>query len=887
MAEKLLLIDGHSHLYRAFYAVKGGLTTPEGAPSNAVFGFTSMLRKLLRDHAPAYAAVALDLPAPTFRHKLYAEYKATRERPPEEFVSQIPLARDVLQAMQVPVYALAGYEADDILGTLTRQGVERGLEVVLVTGDKDAAQLLGPGVSILDTLKETVTTAQTLRERDGIAPEQVIEVMALAGDASDNVPGVPKVGPKTALELIRQFGTLENLLARLDEVKRPALRENLRQHADLARLSRALVTIDRGVPVTLSLEDCRLHPPDAARLTPVYQKLGFRQFLSELAPGPTREKAKYRLIVTEEEFRGFLTELDRQKRFALDLETTSASPLAARLCGLSFSWAPKEAYYVAVRAPVGQRVLDERFVLDALKPILTDPAVAKVGQNIKYDMIVLRHYGIEVRGVSFDTMVAAYVLNSERRRYALDDLAADFLDYRMIPITDLIGKGKSATTMDLVPVERVAEYSCADADITLRLMERFAPELRAQKMDALFAEFEMPLVPVLAEMEYAGIRIDVAELRAMSQWLGEKIAAAEREIHRATGVEFNIGSPKQLQEILFDRLKLPRGRRTKTGASTDSDVLENLAAVHPLPAMILEWRQLSKLKSTYVDALPEMVHTDGRVHTSFNQTATATGRLSSSDPNLQNIPIRTETGERIRKAFVPAGPGWRLLTADYSQIELRILAHICGDATLRRAFAEDQDIHQVVAAQIHGVPPAEVTPTMRRAAKTVNFGIIYGLSAYGLARDLRITPLEAEAFIRGYFDRYPGVRRFIDATIEEARRNGYVCTLAGRRRPLPALNDPDRATRAFAERAAVNTVIQGTAADMIKRAMIRIHARLRAEKLRAQMLLQIHDELVFDLPEEEEERLSSLVVEEMSGALKMDVPIKVNTAVGRNWLEAK
>lgn len=887
MAEKLFLIDGHSHLYRAFYAVKGGLTTPEGTPSNAVFGFTAMLRKLLRDHAPEYVAVAFDMPGPTFRHEMYGEYKATREKPPEEFIAQIPLAREVLQAMQIPVYALAGYEADDVLGTLTRLGVERGLDVVIVTGDKDAAQLLGPRVSILDTLKDTVTTAATLQERDGIAPEQVIEAMALSGDASDNVPGVPKVGPKTALELVRQFGTLERLIERLEEVKRPALRENLKQHVELARLSRRLVTIDTSVPIRVELADCRVKPPDAAKLGPVYQRLGFRQFLSELAPAPTREAAEYRLIVTEEEFAGFLAQLRRQRLFALDLETTSASPMAARICGLSFSWKPKEAYYVAVRGPVGQRVLEEKKVLAALEPILADPAIAKVGQNIKYDMIVLRNNGIEVQGVVFDTMVAAYVLNSERRRYALDDLAADFLDYRMIPITDLIGKGKSSTTMDLVPVERVAEYSCADADITLRLTDLFGPRLREQGMDALFAEYEMPLVPVLAEMEYQGIRIDVPELRTMSAWLGEKIAAAEKEIHAAADQEFNIGSPKQLQEVLFARLKLPKGRRTKTGASTDSEVLEQLAATHPLPGMVLEWRQLTKLKSTYVDTLPEMMHSDGRVHTSFNMTATSTGRLSSSDPNLQNIPIRTELGERIRKAFIPSGEGWRLLTADYSQIELRILAHICGDEALRRAFAEDQDIHRVVAAQIHGVPPSEVTPGMRRMAKTVNFGIIYGLSAYGLARDLRITPMEAETFIQGYFDRYPGVRRFIERTVEEARRSGYVTTLAGRRRPLPGLNDADRATRSFSERAAVNTVIQGTAADMTKRAMIRIHARLRAEGFKAKMLLQIHDELVFDFPEGEESRLCALVVEEMSGALKMETPVKVNTAVGRNWLEAK
>ncbi|MGD0999817.1 MAG: DNA polymerase I [Candidatus Brocadiia bacterium] len=886
--KKLFLIDGHSHLYRAFFAVKG-LTSPEGRPTNAVFGFTAMLRKLLREQKPDYLAVALDMPGKTFRHDLFEDYKATRVKPPDEFIAQIPLTREVLDALQVPVYALEGYEADDVLGTLAVQASGLGVDVVIVTGDKDAAQLLGPNVSCLDTGKDQTLTAEKLRERDGIAPEQVIEVMALSGDASDNVPGVPHVGPKTALELIREYGTLENVLAHVGEIRGKRLKESLTTHADAARLSRRLVTIDTKAPVELSLDACRVKPPEPERLVPVFQKLGFRQFIAEFPVAPTREEAAaYHLVDTEEALESLLAALRAQKRFSIDLETTSTSPMLAEIVGLSVCWQPKEAWYIPTRALAPDPTLDTEKVLDALRPILTDESVGKIGQNIKYDTVVLRRHGVELRGIVFDTMIAAYVLDAERRRYGLDELAADYLSYRMIPISDLIGKGKKQITMDRVPARKVCDYCCADSDIALRLSEILEKLLRDQKMHDLFAQVEMPLVSVLAEMEFQGIGLDVAALRTMSQWLEQEMAKLEKRIYQEAGEEFNIGSTQQLAKILFEKLRLPRGRKTRTGSSTDSDVLDQLSAAHRLPALVLEYRQLSKLKSTYADALPEMVAPgSNRLHTSFNQAATTTGRLSSSDPNLQNIPIRSEIGERIRKAFVATDPRNRLLTADYSQIELRILAHLSGDAALREAFAQDVDIHRFVAAQIHGVKPEEVTPAMRRVAKTTNFGIIYGQGPYGLARQLKIPNEEAAAFIEAYFHRYPGVKAFIDRTVADARKNGSVTTLLGRRRPLPGLNDPDHATRAFAERAAVNTVIQGTAADMIKVAMIRIARRLRDEKMRTKMLLQIHDELLFEVPPSEEISATDLVSTEMSTALKMDVPVKVNVALGRTWSEAK
>jgi len=887
MTGKFFLIDGHSHLFRAFYALRG-LSAPDGRPTNAVFGFTAMIRKLLDAHTPDFLAVAFDMPGPTFRHELFPEYKATRDHPPDELLVQVPMAREVLDAMRIPVFARQGYEGDDVLGTVAREASERGLDVYLVTSDKDAQQLLAPHVQMFDTKKGVAITMESLRERDGIVPGQVVDAMALSGDATDNVPGVPKVGPKTALKLIREHGTLEEVLSRAPDMKPSKLRDNLIAFADQARLSKRLVTIDTHVPLEFDVEQCRVKPLDLDRMRPVYEAFGFRQLLGEMNVEPTRDDADYHRVDTPEAFDGFLKKLSAQKRFCLDLETTSASPMAARIVGLSFSWQTKEAWYIPVRAPLGEKTLDEKVVLAALAPMLTDEGIGKIGQNLKYDAVVLRNCGIELAGIVFDTMIAAYVLDAERRRYSLAALAADMLDYRMIPIKDLIGSGKKQITMDRVPVDTVCEYACADADIAWRLAERLEKQLRDQGMLELFSSIEMPLIPVLIEMEYNGIKLDGDVLKGMSGWLAEQIAALEKEIHESAGEEFNVASPKQLSRILFEKLGLPVSKRTKTGPSTNSDVLGQLAVGHKLPALVLEFRQLSKLKSTYVDALPQMVNPrTGKIHTSFNQTATATGRLSSSDPNLQNIPIRTELGERIRKAFVTSRPEYVMLAADYSQIELRILAHICADETLRRAFEEDQDIHRFVAAQINGVAPEEVTSSMRRAAKAVNFGIVYGLTPYGLSRDLRIPVAEAAAFIDEYFARYPGVKQFIEATLERAREAGHVTTLCGRRRALPALNDSNRAMRSFAERAAVNTVIQGTAADMIKIAMVRILARLREERVRARMLLQIHDELVFELPSEEQEQISALVVEEMTGALELDVPIKVNVATGQNWQEAK
>jgi len=627
MAEKLFLVDGHSHLYRAFFALRG-LSTPDGRPTNAAFGFTHMIRKLLQDYQPDYLAVAFDLPGPTFRHKLFAEYKETREAPPEELTLQIPMVHKVLEALQIPIYAKVGYEADDVLGTAARQAVEKGLEVVLVTGDKDAEQLVGPNVKLLDTKEDRVTTEETLREKYGFGPEKVVDMMALSGDTTDNVPGIPKVGPKTALKLIKEYGTLENVLAHAGEAKAPMLRKNLTDYADQARLSKELVTIDTQVPMEIDFEACKVTSTQPERVAPIYRELGFRRFLVEMDASTTEEEADYHLVNTPALFDTFLKKLQEQRRFSIDLETTSPLPMSAEIVGFSFSWREKEAWYLPVRAPVGEKTLDCKEVLSALRPALADDAVGKIGQNLKYDAIVLRHHGIELRGISFDTMIAAYVLNSERRRYGLGELAAAFLDYHMTPISDLIGKGKKQISMDQVPVRRVCDYACADADIALRLSTLLAKELKNQEFEELFATIELPLIPVLVEMETNGIKLNIDALREMSDWLGKKIAKLAKEIHAEAGEEFNISSPKQLSKILFEKLGLPKGKRTKTGASTNSGVLAELAIGHRLPGLVIEYRQLSKLKSTYADALPQMVlRRTGKVH-----TATRTCKTSRSAP---------------------------------------------------------------------------------------------------------------------------------------------------------------------------------------------------------------------------------------------------------------
>ena len=890
----LYILDAYSRIYQVFHAIEKSMSGPSGLPTNAVYGLFRDMLSLPRLRKPDYFAVAFEGEGPTFRSDIYADYKAQRGPMPEEMRPQIPVIKRLFGAFRAPMIALDGVEADDVIATVARRAVERGLDVVILTSDKDARQLLNKHIRILNLRDNKFIDVEALRADWGIRPDQVVDYLALTGDTVDNVPGVPGIGPKTASALLNEFGTLDELLANLDKLK-GAKQKALTEHADTARRARTLVALREDLELDLDWEALKLDGYDAKALKALCAECGFRGFLDEIVddapPPPTAvwPVESYVLVDTPEKFAAFLDELRRQPKFSVDTETTSVDPLRAELVGLSFSWAEGSAYYLPVKGPMWtKKVLDPRTTLGALRPILQDPDVEKVGQNLKYDMLVLAKSGVQIRGPVTDTMVLSYLLESGERNHGLDDLSRRLLNHAMIPITSLIGKGKAQVTIDQVDVERVAEYAGEDADAAWRLEALLAPKLREAGMWSLYADLERPLIHVLAEMEVAGIKVDVPRLRALSEEFAARLEVIKAEIYAAAGREFNIGSGPQLRVILFDELKLPVTKKTPKGEpSTDAEVLEELAAKHPLPRLIVQHRQLDKLKSTYLDALPTLAHEDGRVHSSFSQVVAATGRLSSSDPNLQNIPVRTEDGRQIRQAFVPGFPGWSLLTADYSQIELRILAHYSKDPALVRAFAEDRDIHTDVAARIFGVAEDAVTSAHRRVAKTVNFGVIYGLGAFGLAARLGISNRDADAFIEAYFKEYAGVSDFIDATRRHAFEHQRVETILGRRRAISGIKNLTGRNMSLADRLAVNTIIQGSAADLIKMAMLEVDRRLKAEGLRARMLLQIHDELVFEAPDEELPPLAKLVREAMVGALKFDVPLRVDVSAGPNWLDVE
>ena len=912
MTKKLFLIDGHAHCYKAFYAIPH-LSSPDGRPTNAVYGFTGMLLKVLKEQKPDYIAAVFDTPAPTFRHEQFAEYKAQRKPMPDDLRPQIDLIKEVVEAANVTMLAVPGYEADDVIGTLAKRASAEGIDVYIATGDKDALQLLDEHVRLFDTKLGKEYTADDLAEEKGIRPDQVVDMMALSGDTSDNVPGIRGIGPKTALKLIQDYDSLENVFDHVDEVSGKTLKRRLAEGGELAETSRKLVMLDTNVPLDVGPADCAVREPDDERLQKLFAELGFKRFLKDLgaeAPviehgqdgratagaeaAPAEQKivgrgeVKYQTVDDEGALKALAAELAAQERISIDLETTSLAPMKAGIVGFSFAWKTHEAYYVPVAGPLGSKTIPLAKAFEHLRPVIESAAPAKIGQNIKYDYVVLRNAGVRMRGVAFDTMVAAYLLDPERRRYNLDDLALGHLGFRKIPTSDLIGKGRNQITMDRIEVAKVAEYACEDADTVVRLFDVLSPELDKCGLAELAADLEFPLIEVLAEMEYAGIEVDAGVLAEISGQLSQSIEAIGGEIHEGAGEDFNIDSPKQLSAILFDKLKMPPSRKTKTGHSTDADVLDELAVQYPIAAKVARYRAMKKLKSTYADALPKMINAaTGRVHTSFNQTMTATGRLSSSDPNLQNIPVRTEEGRGIRKAFVASGDGAVLLSADYSQIELRILAHFSGDEALRDAFLNDLDIHAFVAAEVNGIGIDDVDRDMRRRAKAVNFGIIYGLTPYGLSKDIGVPVGEAKQFIDAYFARYGRVREFIDKIIELAKDQGYVTTMFGRRRYLPTIHSRNDVERRYAERMAVNAVIQGTAADMAKIAMNRIHRRIEDEGRPSRMLLQIHDELLFELPESAVDDEREMIEKEMTAAAELDVPVKVNVGVGRNWLEVK
>ncbi|MDP2209577.1 MAG: DNA polymerase I [Bacteroidota bacterium] len=950
--ERLFLLDGSALAYRAYYSfISRPLITSKGENTGAVFGFVNSLMKILNEEKPDHIAVVFDRPEPTFRHKMYEPYKATRQKMPEDMASQLARLREVVEAFNVPILEMAGYEADDIMGTLAHKAEAEGMETFLVTSDKDFMQLISPLTKIYKPGKSgdewEIIDFEHVEEKFGVTPDKVVEVLGLTGDKSDNVPGVPGIGEMTAIPLVREYGTIENILNNIHKISKPALQQKLRDNKEIALLSKTLVTIDTNVPIDVDIHHLKAQQKDIAKLTELFTELEFKYLIRKLTSVkseilqtlPTEDKIakattnittdqhQYHIIKTDKELDDLARKLKASKFFVFDTETTSTNPLIAELVGLSFSLKPKEAYYIPIKSDKVEKndfILDEivsqkslfddhsvsnpkshpdkvgtnpksrligfeyKHVLNLLSPIFKDESIYKCGQNIKYDLIVLKQNGLETAGTCFDTMIANYILRPDGR-HNLDSMALEHLNYKTITFEELVGK---ESNLRFVPVEKVGEYSAEDADITFRLYEILGKKLRDDNLLKISNDIEFPLIEVLTDMEFAGVKLDTPFLKLLSKELEGILYNTIEDIYHLAGKKFNINSTQQLGIILFEDLKLPTGRKTKTGFSTDVGVLESLKHQHPIVDKLLEYRTISKIKSTYVDALPALINPKtGRVHTSFNQTITTTGRLSSSNPNLQNIPIRSELGREIRKAFIPEDVKWAILSADYSQIELRIMAHISNDPGLTEAFNAGEDIHASTAAKIFGYElndfkslPKETKQEMRRKAKEVNFGIMYGLGYFGLANRLDIPKEEARTIIAKYHERFPNVKLYMEETINKAKRDGYVETLLGRRRYFPDIKSRNQNIRSNAERQAINMPIQGTAADMIKLAMIRIHRRISNKQIR--MLLQVHDELVFEVQNSFMEDAKILIVEEMKNALPLNVPLEIEVGSGKNWFEA-
>lgn len=959
--ERLFLLDGMALAYRAYFSfIARPLINSKGENTSAIFGFINALLKILIDEKPEHIAVVFDTKEPTFRHVMYEPYKATRQKMPDDLSAQIGTLKDVVRAFNVPCIELPGYEADDIMGTLARQAEKENIETYLVTGDKDFMQLISPLVKIYKPGKRgdewEILDEQAVKTKFGVTPDKVIDVLGLIGDTSDNVPGVKGIGEKTAIPLVLEHGSIENILNRVDAITQKGLQQKLRDHRDEALLSKKLVTIETNVPLEINVHHLLAKPRDNDKLLQLFKQLEFKTLIKRLidtrdTPSPAVEPVAaehtertltdirsddhvYHIITSETDLKVLVAQLAKSKAFVFDTETTDVNPLRSQLIGIAVAMKPREAWYIPVKIDAGQlkQRAEQRsliaasspkktskknsptngaagatvlppaemteidlshqaglplpIVLKHMGPLFSNPNCMKIGQNIKYDMLVFAALGVNVEGRLFDTMIANYVLRPDER-HNLDALAAQHLGYKMISYDDLTGVGRERKELPDIHMEKIAEYSAEDADITLRLHESLANRLASEQLLKLCDEIEFPLIRVLVDMETAGIRLDCDYLAELSKDLERTLQNLVTDIYAMAGEEFNINSTQQLSKILFEKLKLNTVRKTKTGFSTDVWVLEELRNEHPVIERLLEYRQLQKLKSTYVDALPALVNPKtGRVHTCFNQTIAATGRLSSSNPNLQNIPIRTELGRSIRKAFVPGSDDMVILSADYSQIELRIMAHISGDEGLQEAFRNREDIHATTAAKVFALQQADISKDLRRKAKEVNFGIMYGIGPFGLSMRLGITQAEARELIARYFERFPKVKQYIADTLDTARRTGYVSTLLGRRRYFPDINDRNHNVRSNAERQAINMPIQGSAADMIKLAMIRIHQALHSEALPARMLLQVHDELVFEVGKNSVDQATRLIVENMRSALPLSIPVEVDAGTGNNWLEA-
>lgn len=923
--EEIYLVDGSGFIFRAYYAMAygrsegGGITNPDGVPVGAVFGFTNMMLKLLKERHAPYIAVIFDAARKNFRNDIYPDYKANRDETPEDLIPQFPLVREATEALGIPAIDMEGFEADDLIATYVRRAREKGKSVTIVSSDKDLMQLVGDGVRMLDPIKQQFIGPEDVLEKFGVPPEKVVDVQALAGDATDNIPGVPGIGLKTAAQLINEYGDLESLLARAGDIRQPKRREALIENAEMARISMKLVTLDRNIEVPVCLNEMAAHDPDTPKLAAFLRTQGFKSILARLGEKtnilesetkktiaekneeeklPDIKNNQYTLINDLKTLKTWIGTAYETGFLAIDTETTNLTPAMAKLVGISMSYSIGRAAYIPLghvpeevdllgdaKEALKQIPLED--CLQVLKPLLEDKAVLKIGQNIKYDWQMLFKHGIKMFPCD-DTMLLSYCLDGTSHSNAMDELSKEFLGHIPIKYEEVAGKGKKQVTFDRVSIEAALDYAAEDAEITHRLHRVFKPRLAREKMAGVYEDIERPLIPVIAQMELNGIKVDPAILKSMSSEFGKKLADLEFDIQKAAGTEFNVASPKQIGEILFDQMGLEGGKKTKTGQwSTDVGTLEKLAVQgHDIVAQILEWRQLSKLKSTYTDALQEQINPEtGRVHTSFSMAGTSTGRLASSAPNLQNIPIRSEEGRKIREAFV-AEKGHLLLSVDYSQVELRLVAEMANVKALKEAFRNGVDIHALTASQVFGVRLEDVTPELRRQAKAVNFGIIYGISGWGLAKQLDCDPADANEFIKKYLSTFSEIQDYMEAVKEEARKHEFVKTLYGRKCFVPNINAKNGAWRAGAERAAINAPLQGTAADIMKKAMARMPAALEKEKLSARMLLQVHDELIFEVPEEELEATAALVKSVMENVAVLDVPLIAEVGSGKSWAQA-
>ncbi len=891
MAEKkLYLIDGNSFLYRSYYAIQH-LSTSKGFPTNAVFGFISMLKKLMEREKPQYLGIVFDPKGPTIRHKAFKDYKAHRKPMPEDLVVQIPVIKKIVRAFNIPFFEQENYEADDVLGSLAHQASSQNILSIIVTNDKDIYQLVDKSTIVYNPVKEITLDEKKVKEHFGVSPSQVVDVLALWGDLSDNIPGVPGIGEKTSKALINQFGSLEKLLENLDHIEKARLQEKIKQNLDQLKLSQELVTIEKGLDVKFNLEDFSVCEPNYKELIPIFQELEFSSLSAEYMKKPKSTKKHYRIIFEEKELRELITKIKKAKFVSLDTETDSAFPAQARLVGLSFSTKPNHASYLPLRHyyPNAPSQLPKEKALNLLEKVLADPKIKKIGQNIKYDYIVLKGEGIHVQGIDLDSMVLSYLLEPNWGKHNLSKLALTYLQVKAISYNEIVGKGKNEVTIDAVDIDRVAPYACQDADLTLQLSSLLWPKVKEQKLDLLYRKLELPLIEVLADMEMWGVKIDTQALKKLSSELEYELGRLRIKIYEISEEEFNINSPQQLARILFDKLNLPASRKTKItkSYSTSVNILQELAGDYPIAKHTLEYRQLAKLKSGYADSLPLLLNPEtGRIHTSYNQTVTATGRLSSSDPNLQNIPVRGELGRRFREAFIPA-QGHLFLSADYSQIELRVLAHLSKDPTLIETFRHDRDIHEETAERVFGNTSVLSKEEKRRRAKIINFSMVYGASAFSLAKELGTSTSEAQDFIDLYYEKHPKVHQFLEKKVKDAQKEGFSETLFGRKRQVPELQHQDKMTQQAGRRIALNTPIQGSAADLMKKAMIDIWLEMKRRGLQSKMILQVHDELVFEVPDKETDEVEILVKERMENVFPLKAPLKVHLSWGVNWAEAK